>query len=365
MIFYIASQALKPIVSNSIQETDMILVGSECSNEFFLLKYVKENISNSSFSGLDIFIIDTCALKDTDEDIIQAFEMLRIMSSDLRIVVLATNRCEGDELLRQCFNMSIYDIITTDDFLKIKEELCISITEGRRYRDALPFKDTITEDPTKYEMKQNVDQIMIAVAGSEQRIGVTHNVIVLANYLRKRGYLVAVAEMNQSNDFEKIRKSFVEPIIDESYFTLKGIDYYRYGEFQKVLEKPYNFIIVDFGLYEKCSIEAYQSSEVQIIIAGAKPWEIDNVASIFKMTEEEILKEYHYCFNFVLASHQDDIRDGMEVLKNVYFTNYTDDPFFYAEFAGAEIILKEYLPVEVVKEKEKSSIFKKKRKGDK
>lgn len=357
MIFCIASNTYQQIISSAIKASEEILVGNECSNEFCLLKYVKDNITN--FSGIDIFIVDTCALQDTDDDIIQAFEMLRIMDCNMRVIVLAANRYEGNALLMNCFRMSIYDIITTDDFLKIKEELRQCITLGKQYKDALQFKEFNPADGIK-EVKKNVNQIVIGVAGSETRIGVTHNTIVLVNHLRKKGYLVAIVEMNESDDFNKIRESFNEPIVADTYFSIKGIDYYLNSEnvLERVLEIPYNFIIVDFGNFEFCDKEIFNRSDVKIIIAGAKPWEIDNVNSIFKLSSEELLKEYHFCFNFVLEKSRADIRDGMGKLENVYFVDYVEDPFIQNDFPNAATILEEYLPDEVTEQKEKTSFLK-------
>lgn len=355
MIFYITSNTYQQIISKSIQEANEILVGGECSNEFFLLKYLKENIKN--FSETDKIIVDITALQDSDSEIVQAFEMLRIMASDLQIIVLATDRYEGDELLTKFFQMSIYDIIVSNDFLEIAEELVICLKEGKRYKDALRFKDYKPLDKliAKNEIKKEANKVLVGIAGTEHRIGVTHNSIVLANYLRARGYIVAVVNFNDNTHYKSIAESYDESISKKEYFTIKGVDYYfnsNCDNIGKILGKTYNFIVVDFGTYQDCDRMIFNTSDIRIVIAGSKPWELEHVNALFDSAEEEELVRYQYCFNFVKKENRNTIQEGMERLGQVHFLNYTEDPFESSDFADAEIIFNEYLPNKIeVKEK--------------
>lgn len=354
MVFYVASNTYKEIISRTIVETEEILVGAECGDEIFLLKYVKENISQ--LSNLDAFIVDISCCQDVDDEIIQALETFRIMSDETKIILLAPNRSEGDDLLTKCFQMSIYNIICTDDFLEIKEQLEYCIRTGMQYKDAIRFKDMKAQDKViiKKEVKQVVSKVMIGIAGSSARIGVTHNAVVLANYLRSRGYMVAIAEYNHSRAFKDIQESFDEKLLDGSYFTIAGVDYYPESDTDRIgsiLGKSYNFILIDFGSFVECDRVTFNKSDVRIIIAGSKPWEVNLVNSIFELTAKETLMQYHFCFNFTAVKDQKEIRDSMGEISSVYFLKYTEDPFSSHDFTAAEKILKEYMPIKISEEK--------------
>lgn len=367
MIFYIASNTYQQQVARAIKETEEILVGCECGEELHLYKYIKKNIT--TFSNVDILVIDISNVVDTEEELIQGFEMLRIMNHAMRLILLAPNRYEGDDLLTKCFQMSIYDIIESDDFVNIKEELLESITVGKQYKDALRFKDTGATEKVivKNEIKQTVNKVMIGVVGSEKRIGVTHNCIVMANYLRSRGFMVAIAECNQSGAFQTIRESFSETFFDESYFTMNGVDYYEKitsESLGSILGKSYNFIIIDFGDFVEADRITFNKSDVRIIVTGSKPWEIESVFNVFQLSSEETLKGYHYCFNFTVKEKQKDIIEGMDFLSNIHFLNYNADPFVSKDYTDIETILENYMPIKtVLKKKGLFSKSKKEKKG--
>lgn len=364
MVFYIASQTYQQVIGQAIQETGEILIGGECRSDILLLKYVKEN--NSILNSLDILIIDISALQDIDEEILQSLEILRMMHDHMRIIILAANRGEGDNLLTKCFQMSIYNIVNTDDFLEIKEELKYCIQTGMQYKDAVKYKEISEQEKVivKTEIKQTVNKILIGIAGSEKRIGVTHNSIILANYLRKRGFMVALAEYGQRDTFRSIQQAFEERIFEDMYFSMNGVDYYPSVDdaaLGGILGKSYNFIIVDFGIFENCEKVTFNKCNVRIIIAGSKPWEVMQINSVFSLVPEETLKMYHFCFNFTEKRLRNEVKKGMSVLEQIHFLNILEDPFTASEFADAEEILNEYMPVKQT-EKKKGFFHKKREK---
>ncbi len=360
MIFYITSPTYKEIISSTIKEQEqLILAGGEESEDIMLYSFVKTN-SATLLSGIDILVVDLSACCDIDEKIIDALEMLKMTNDDVRIIILATYRHPGDALLTKCFQMAIYDIICTDDFLQIKEELKISLLKGKQYKDALQFKEVSNEQiVVKTEIKQMVNKVMIGVVGSDRRMGVTHNVIVLTNFLRKKGYMVALAECNQHKAYAAICEN-LNCQMQEGFFMLNGVDIYP--EVNEtllgiILGKSYNFIVCDYGDFASCDRVNFNKSEIRIIITGAKAWEIAQVNKIFEeVANITTLEGYHYCFNFVPEVYKPDVLAGMGTLKNVHFLKYTENPYMATSFSDAEEILKDYLP-SVPITFEKKSIF--------
>lgn len=354
MIFYFASATYQQVISSAIRETDQILDGQECGNDIYFLKYVKGNYTK--FSSLETLIVDLNAIADTDEEIVEALDALKILNYDMRIIVLAANRYVGDPLLTKCFQMGIYDLIVSDDFLEISLELKESIRVGKKYADSLRFRDSNSEKViVKEEIKQTVNKIMIGIAGTDRRIGVTHHSIVLANFLRKKGYMVAIVEAHMATDFMEIKEFYEEKIFEDSYFSMNEIDYYPYKEggntLANALGKSYNFILADFGIYKDSDLVLFNKSDVRIILTGSKAWELEETQEIFSTATEETLKGYNFYFNFTAHELEADLKEGMGSLNSIYFLGYTENPFKTYEFPGANEILKDYMPLKIAQEK--------------
>ena len=194
---------------------------------------------------------------------------------------------------------------------------------------------------------------MIGVAGAESNIGVTHNAIVLANYFRRQGFMVALAEVNDSGAFKEICKDYEESMFEEGYFTMNGVDFYpdmECEDMQAIQTRSYNVIILDFGAYSGKNREAFERCEDKIIIAGSKSWELDAVNRIFANASKDVLLKYVFCFNFTMQKEYEAIRKGMGELQSVHFLKYSEDPFTESEFADGDEIFAEILPEEPEKE---------------
>lgn len=351
MVYYIASTIYHQTILSTVEESGQLIIGQQTDNHIEFLKYIKNNII--SLSDIEFLIVDLSALDDLDDDILQAFKMYRTMYDETRCIVVAPYRKAGDLLLSQLFALGIWNIIATNDYLEMKKglELCLS-QKGMSFKDALAFKDVKKTEEIDLNEVKAVSRVMIGFTGTQNRIGTTHSAVMLAGCLRKKGYMVATVEFNQSCTFQKIREDFGEKYHDHFYFTLNGIDYYpdiNRESFQKVLEKSYNFIIMDFGNFQECNLEEFHKCHVRLICAGSKAWELEYAASILQQYDDEILKHLHFYFNFTDKNYEKPIKKQMKNSKgeslNVHFLEYRSDPFNTEEFPAVEQLLGEYLRV--------------------
>lgn len=333
MVFYISSLTYREVIHRTVTEQDLVIAGAECNNEMYLLKYFQENMNK--LGNIDQMIVDLNALQDTDEETLQAFDMLRYMHFKTRIIIVASSRQPGEEFLKNLFDMGIYDIILSDVFADIYEELKYCLNTGKQYKDAIVYKDLGTGQKNqvvvKKEIKRTVNKILVGVTGSQHRIGCTHASIVLANYLREKGYMVALLEYGQQEVFAQIREAYEENLVEDRYFSLNGVDCYGGVSEQEFLQllsnKFYNFLIVDFGTYADCDRMMFSRCDLRLLIVGAKPWELAHIHQIFETTDLETLKQLHFIFNFISGEQYGDIRKEMEELDQVYFLPLTEDPF--------------------------------------
>jgi hypothetical protein len=303
---------------------------------------------------VDKCIVDISACMDDDSELLESFEMLRSVYGTIRIIVLAAYRQTGDEFLTKCFSLGILDIINTDDFTEIRDELLLCIKSGKQFKDALKYKDAIPSDQLtlKHVIQKAVDRVQIAIAGSENNIGVTHNLIIMANYLKKQGFMVACIEYNDSGTFESICNVYREKMYEEGYFTLYGIDYYPKRILGSDLNHPYNFILLDMGDYMTTDKQQFERCEEKFIITGSKPWEIDSLNKIFDVASKDVLAKYHFCFNFTMEDDYEEIIENMRSLsKNVSFLGIDKDPFTCSGFNDADNIFQAYLPEKEEEEK--------------
>lgn len=349
MLYYFASSVNHNFIAEAIKKTDQVVVGSECNQELQLLPYVKDHYAD--LSSVDTVIVDIAGVKDTDEAILEALNMLRICNDQMQIIVIATQRLPGDSFLAQCFSMSIYDLITTDDFNDLEDEIVSSLQNPRQYKESVRYKDII-DHSVKDEEKKEVTRITVGFAGTQGRIGVTHHAIILANYLRKKGFKVALVELNESGDLEKIAESYdLGKSADYAdYFVKDGIDYYPAANADTMLTlgtKAYNFIVIDYAAYETCDIDSFQHCNFKFILAGIKPWEEANIQSVFEKGQMAgaDLAEYNYFFNFCPDAVRADVRNGMAELDKVYFCELHTDPFTCYVFPAADEIFASFLPV--------------------
>ena len=118
--------------------------------------------------------------------------------------LLFLHRTISQVLLKKCFEMGILKIITTDDYKILQDELVYCIKKGMSYRDAAKYKDSVPEKISVKHTRKTVMKRMIGIAGTCENIGVTHNAIVLANFFRQKGYMVALVEKNNSGAFETL-----------------------------------------------------------------------------------------------------------------------------------------------------------------
>lgn len=376
MILYISSNLYNEQIIDAIAETEQNVLNQIVSEKFCFNLYLRQQLEQ--LQAVSIIIIDLSALSDTEDEICQALNSLRLLYNAVKVIIVAPDRGPGDTLLSEIFCLGIYDIITVneDESYLLKNELLKSINKGKTYKDSVIFKETkaLKTDVKQQneikekiiirnEIRQSVNKALIGFIGTQNRIGVTHNAIVSANYLKSKGYKVAIVEnsLNPTKCFKSIRTSFedIENEKDE-FFTINHVDYYpdyEIEEVYKILSKNYNFVILDFGKFDKSYLSEFSRCVVQVIVSGSKAWELDYINNIFEGTTQDVLKNYTYLFSFTDLENAKLLRENMGELENVYFSSYTPDPFNSDYYSDLDKIFREYL-TKTVEKKIREPIYK-------
>lgn len=223
------------------------------------------------------------------------------------------------------------------DFPKKLEEIILKCTETlpeKRYDNVSYVLDELTkldEKANNYKLNiiENVKEHtkhLITVGGVIKRIGATHTVVSIGNYLLCNNHKVALIEMNDSKDFAYIENMYLDIEATIDYFTLNKIDYYPNikRRKEKVIKKHYDFIILDLGILNSQEKEdEFNQGEFKLLLTGGKDWEIPKLEDFIL---EETNEDYIYLFNYISEQQYTQLKKSMGNLIS-YRLPYNTNPF--------------------------------------
>lgn len=203
----------------------------------------------------------------------------------------------------------------------------------------------------KQEVQSAVKKVIIGFAGTQDRIGTTHQAILFANYLNAAGYTVAVVESEhcECKSFHTLQSRYNMKAMGDCV-SYRDVDYYpsfNLGELNRIFLKDYNFVLIDFGVYNESMALEFGRCVVQIIVSGSKSWETPMLERLLMLVDdEEILKKFNYLFLFTPEDEKKTIIKNMDVLDKVFFADYQPDPFVNDGYDAIKLMLEDYLPGE-------------------
>ena len=220
----IVSKTFQDLITTTLHKNDVVFTLPLPDDDKFLNEYVKKNASE--FCNHDAVIIDIGALKDTDDEVMEAIESIRFLDDNIRVIILQGAREGCFKLLNQCFLNGIYNLILSGSYIEVREQFEKCICYGMSYKDAIIFRDeTAFKKAYKGQTGEVVSkQKIIKFFGVVERAGVTHCAISAAYTLRKCGYIVALVDDTGSKDYDSLMQSYDLELINGKYFTLNEID---------------------------------------------------------------------------------------------------------------------------------------------
>lgn len=353
MLVYITGTENQKRIENAIYEIQMentLSIGEPIkSNSINLLQEVKSTLCKNK--DITTLLIDLSVVINDDDEIVKAIKTLRFYNNDCKFIIVATEREIGDELLSELVNMGIYNIVIDEDDM-ISKITYYTLNEAT-YKEASVFQIKKNDEAQntkkkksktkgeKLSKKSNVGQskvilkplkqkIIISIIGSQKRIGVTHTSITLAFSLMKKGYKVAVIELNNNDDFKYFANCYEHNIYsnEQLKFTkIYQIDFYGKVDndsFNKIQGLNYDYIIIDNGDIENCNISEHNRADVKLVCFGAKAWEQQNLGVIFDLGED-VTNNYRF-ITICDEKIKNEIVDELSPNK-VYFPKYNPEPF--------------------------------------
>jgi hypothetical protein len=241
------------------------------SGEFQLKNFIIRDMRN--FSHCSFVVFDLKALKDTEEEIIDAIIGFRSMY-DSRIIILDGGRNAGDEFLSRLYNEGIRNFITAQIMEGIKKEILECVSEdGMSYEKTIQYQDELRDENTtevmsSIPMQFNFDcrGVNIAVAGTATKTGTTTTVMNMAHFLAGIGARVSYLEANKNNHIAMLPRFYKGISERDGFFEHKAVEYHTTNI--KYDFSDFNFNVIDVGVLSpppqnprptwKCQKQDYQ-----------------------------------------------------------------------------------------------------------
>jgi len=309
MILYLSSNENLGLF-DFLQEEQGITI-KHLSGEFNLKNFVLRDMK--SLGHYNCVVIDYSCLTDNYDEIIEAVESFKWMYSS-RLIFFCEGLKRGNSLLLKLIENDIYNIITSEKFEDIQNEIriCTSI-EGKSYQDCLRYRID-AEVLKEYTFASN---IQIAVAGVSSKVGTTTTAINMANFLASIGAKVSYVELNGQDHLSKL------PIIykKDDHLEFKGVKYYdKSGK----LDDEMNFVIYDLGIMNEKKESFLSQMDARLICATAKPYELGPLIAVKK----DLNSAVDIILSFVSPNSRGSIKKMFETEdQKVSFAEYSPDLF--------------------------------------
>lgn len=288
------------------------MVIKKLSGEFYLKKFVIHDMRN--LSHYSYFAIDLKALKDTENEIIEAITAFKAMY-DSRIIIFAEGLKREDEIISRLIEEKIYNIIISKEIQEIKDEILkCSSNIGKTE------KDWNIKDIHENQYTFNYKNIKIAVAGVSSRVGTTTTAFNMARFLFNIGAKVSYTEANDNGHLKEIA-AYYKFLKVENYYRYKGVEYYPNKQFPNDV----NYQIFDLGSLNKGNIAIFKSCDIKILCSGSKPYELIEAYEAINS-----IKDVNYNILFTSISNEENlkIRKSFENSNdNIHFLKYSPSLF--------------------------------------
>lgn len=254
-----------------LESSDYEIPIKKMSGMFSLKQFVIHDVRN--LKQFRYFVIDLKALKDTEDEIVEAISAFESMYSS-RTIIFAEGLEGNSPLLSRFVEMKVYNIITSSDYEGIKEEMieCIS-PEGKDLNSVLKNKYFLNDEKDSRGLAFLCKDIKIAVVGVERRTGTTTVAFNLTNFLSQAGADISYVEANTHGHLSTLPSFFKDMIVHESFIEFKKAKYYL----NRYFPEYNNFTVIDFGTLEECNISMLKKCDLILLCGTARPYEIKSI----------------------------------------------------------------------------------------
>lgn len=213
-----------------------------------------------------------------------------------------------ERIIRKCLN-------------PLPEERFASAAELREA--LLPYEAANSIKPAKIKTVRQKSSLVISIAGSVKRAGITHICFGMAAYLQRKGIASQYEEINQTNAVRQMAGACgLIPL--EGMYVYQSVPLYPHYEENIRLDMSYADVrILDIGMLTAENQDIFLQADLSILVCGIKPWEC--------MKAEVSISEKNVIFFINFAESRGYYvwkkgRDGRR-MKHSYRVPYFQNPF--------------------------------------
>lgn len=228
------------------------------------------------YSHVHYLAIDREAIKETDEEMVQALLSFQMMY-EMRIIMINEGLPESSPFLLELIKADIQNVVTAETIEMIQDELRECFSEVGMLRRN-PAKESVSievvppsskvEEVTQFQFK--CTNVVIAIAGCDRRVGVTTTAFNLVCWINAHGGTACYFESNTSNHLAHIIQLF-KPDKNGNAYSIEGSDFYM----MKELNQDYNFYVVDCGVIGASEPHVdFINANLRVLCGSTLPYEI-------------------------------------------------------------------------------------------
>lgn len=137
MVGYIANNYTADLIKDICQKLNITILNQEVEKIDFY-KYVKQTKVN--FNLIKYLIIDLNQLENTEDEVIRSIDYFKEIYINTRVIIVAKGYDNQNVILTNLYDIGIYNIITSNEMIQIKEELQKCLLQGMTEKDSRRFK---------------------------------------------------------------------------------------------------------------------------------------------------------------------------------------------------------------------------------
>lgn len=306
----------KPILYLDLNPENIIIIEDKvklidfgASNYFNQLNDRKFSFGTKGFAAPELY---TRTLPDERADIYGMGTLLYYMVTGRSFDLSSQRRFRKEKM--NTYSADLYKIIRK----------CIRYYPTFRYSSLKELKNKLLEFHEKNKKLTTSKSISIAIAGTQNRVGTTHLAILITSYLSKKGWNSLYFERNNSCHIFNLLRRYTDIKSHNGISTIYGCNLLPNCEIELPNKNGYQFVIKDYGCIQDDNLQEYIKSDVKLLVAGSKEWELDKTEETLKL-----LNSYDgikYVFNFMDGKKFREILRSMEGLP-CYRIPYLPNPF--------------------------------------
>lgn len=205
-------------------------------------------------------------------------------------------------------------------------EKCLQKDPKQRYDSVMELWKELcncNKHPLGKTLRSTREILTIAIAGTQQRIGVTHIALAMSSYLNHYIAATLYLEENERPILEQLLQQHKEIQMKNGIGKISQFEFALFSDIQEVAQR-YQIQIKDYGLLKAENLDLYLQADVTYIVLGSKEWEIQQA----KQWMKRCIRQQKICYlcNFTDTHHFQQWRSFMKEGK-YYRVPYISDPF--------------------------------------